>query len=92
MSKKLVLATAALFAVLAGPAFAGDQDLATLLRDSGRYVPDANLPEWNARNVTTKAYASARPVRMARPAFASAARPAAIAPAAPANDFQLQGR
>jgi len=92
MSKKFVLAAAALVAVLAGPALAGDQDLATLLRDSGRYVPDANLPDWNAHNVPAKAFASARPVRVTTHAFASAAKPTFVAPAAPANDFQLQGR
>jgi len=92
MSKKLVLATAALFAVLAGPAFAGDQDLATLLRDSGRYVPDASLPEWNAHNGPAKVYASARPMRVTAHAFASAAHPAFGAPVAAADDFQLQGR
>lgn len=78
MSTKLALAAAALVAVLAGPAFAGDQDLATLLRDSGRYIPNANMPEWNARNMPAHAYASAL-----APAVGGA-----IAP----NDFQLQGR
>ena len=92
MSTKLAVAAAALAAVLAGPAFAGDQDLATLLRDSGRYVPDAGLPEWNAPNGPTKAYASARTVRVTRHTFASAASPVFVAPVAPANDFQLQGR
>ena len=89
MSKTLAIA-AALVAVLAGPALAGDQDLATLLRDSGRYVPDANLPDWNAHNVPAKAFASAVHVRTN--AFASAVTPAVRAPVAPANDFQLQGR
>ncbi|HUI98110.1 MAG TPA: hypothetical protein VLX44_20300 [Xanthobacteraceae bacterium] len=92
MSMKLTIAAATLVAVLAGPAFAGDQDLATLLRDSGRYVPDANLPEWNAHNGPGKAYASARSVRVTRGAFASGAKPALVAPAASASDFQLQGR
>jgi len=92
MSTKLIIAAATLVAVLAGPALAGDQDLATLLRDSGRYVPDANLPDWNARNVPARAYASARTPRVMTHAFASAVRPAFVAPVAPENDFQLQGR
>ena len=92
MSTKLTITAAALIAALAGPAFAGDQDLATLLRDSGRYVPDANLPEWSAHNAPAKAYASARPVRVRSHAFASAAKPVFVAPVGPANDFQLQGR
>ena len=92
MSTKLVIITAALLTVLAGPALAGDQDTWTELRDSGRYVPDANLPDWNAHNVPAKAFASARPVRVTTHAFASAAKPTFVAPAAPANDFQLQGR
>jgi hypothetical protein len=91
MSKTLALA-AALVAVLAGSAFAGDQDLVTLLRDSGRYVPDANLPDWNSRNVPAGAYASERAPRVTTHAFASAVRPAFAAPVAPQNDFQLQGR
>ena len=45
MSIKLTFTTAAVVAILAGPASAGDHDLATELRDSGRYVPQAHLPE-----------------------------------------------
>jgi len=37
-TSKLVLA-AVLFSAVASPAFAGDQDLATLLATSGRYIP-----------------------------------------------------
>lgn len=105
MSTKLAVAAATLVAVLAGPAFAGDHDLATLLRDSGRYVPDASLPEWTARNPMANAYASARTTHVmpratvsARArrspfnAFASALAPTAASPLTPANDFQLQGR
>ena len=103
MSIKLTITAAAILAVLAGPAFAGDHDLETELRDSGRYVPQANLPEVTAPGVglASGAFASAaRPVRVRAPrAFASAARPARVqAPGAfvttpaPANDFQLQGR
>ena len=78
MSTKFALAAATLVAVLAGPALAGDHDLATLLRDSGRYVPDA-LPEWTAHDPMANAYASA-------------AAPTVVSPFVPANDFQLQGR
>ena len=45
MSIKLTITAVAILAVLAGPAFAGDHDLETELRDSGRYVPQANLPD-----------------------------------------------
>jgi hypothetical protein len=79
MSTTFALAAATLVAVLAGPALAGDHDLATLLRDSGRYVSDANLPEWTAHDPMANA-------------FASAAAPTVVSPFVPANDFQLQGR
>jgi hypothetical protein len=82
MSIKLTFTTAAVVAILAGPAFAGDHDLATELRDSGRYVPQANLPEAAAPGVglPSGAFASAaRPVRVRAPrAFASAARPVRV--------------
>jgi hypothetical protein len=86
MSKKLAIITAALFTVLAGPALAGDQDLATELRDSGRYVPQAGLPDWNGRNVPAGAFAS-----VGRPTRVQVSRPMAHIPA-PETDFQLQGR
>jgi hypothetical protein len=103
MSIKLTFTAAAVVAILAGPALAGDHDLATELRDSGRYVPQANLPEAAAPGVglPSGAFASAaRPVRVRAPrAFAFAARPvrlqapsAFVTTPAPANDFQLQGR
>src|SRR5258705_12731181 len=103
MSINLPITAAAILAVLAGPAFAGDHDLETELRDSGRYVPQANLPDEKmpGMSLPSGAFASAaRPARVRAPrAFASAARPARIhAPSAfvttpaPANDFQLQGR
>ena len=41
-SKIAILAT--LVTVIAAPAFAGDQDTATELRDSGRYVPELVMP------------------------------------------------
>lgn len=103
MSIKLTFTAAAVLAVLAGPALAGDQDLETELRDSGRYVPQANLPEVKmpGMGLPSGAFASAtKPARIRVPkAFASAAKPVRIqAPGAfvttpaPANDFQLQGR
>jgi hypothetical protein len=103
MSMKLTLAAAAILAGLAGPALAGDQDVETELRDSGRYVPQANLPELKVPGMSLRSDAfasSAKPVRIrALKAFASAARPVRIlAPGAfvttPAQekDFQLQGR
>lgn len=42
-----IAAIAGLLAALSSPAFAGDQDVYTELRDSGRYVPEASLPDWN---------------------------------------------
>lgn len=45
-----IAAVAGLLAALSTPAFAGDQDVYTELRDSGRYVPEASLPEWNHAN------------------------------------------
>jgi hypothetical protein len=90
MSMKFMI-SAAVLAVLAGPALAGDQDTETELRDSGRYVPQANLPEvpMPGARVQSGPYASAP--------YASARKPTRfVAPRAvigtPANDFQLQGR
>ena len=86
MSMKFMITTAAVLAVLAGPALAGDHDLATELRDSGRYVPQANLPELGMPRAAlpSGAFASA-----GNPARGQAWRPMV---AAPAYDFQLQGR
>ena len=85
MSMKFMIATAAMLATLASPAFAGDQDVETELRDSGRYVPQANLPEMNRSGARLQAgaYASARPDRAFTPRTMFAA---------PSGDFQLQGR
>lgn len=86
MSTKFIITAAAVLAVLAGPALAGDQDLATELRDSGRYVPQANLPEVRMPGATppSGAYASAiRPVRLQAPKAMVTV---------PARDFQLEGR
>jgi hypothetical protein len=56
MTKSTIAALAAIMTVIAAPAFAGDQDVATELQGSGRY-----LPEIQARaNVPAGAYASAR--------------------------------
>jgi hypothetical protein len=91
MSMKFTISAAAVLAVLAGPALAGDQDTETELRDSGRYVPQANLPEvpMPGAKLRSGPYASAP--------YASAMKPTRfVAPRAvvgtPANDFQLQGR
>jgi hypothetical protein len=89
MWTKLAIA-AALVGILSGSALAGDHDTETELRDSGRYVPQANLPEWNSRGAPPAAYAAAR--RMPRgpaSAFASARpkRPTAAAAPAPAPAF-----
>ena len=43
-TKIKIAALAAVMSAVVGPAFAGDQDLETLLRDSGRYVPQINEP------------------------------------------------
>ncbi|HEX4554390.1 MAG TPA: hypothetical protein VH249_10420 [Xanthobacteraceae bacterium] len=51
-SKINIAALAALITIVAAPAFAGDQDTATELRDSGRYIPQVTVP--------AGAYASAR--------------------------------
>ncbi len=88
MSMKLIITTGAVLAVLAGPTLAGDHDLATELRDSGRYVPQANLPEVKMPGVSqwSGAYASA-----IKPARTFAPRTFVTTPSY-ANDFQLQGR
>jgi hypothetical protein len=52
MTKSKIAALAALITFVAAPAFAGDQDGATELRDSGRYIGQVTVP--------SGAYASAR--------------------------------
>jgi hypothetical protein len=52
MTKSKIAALAALITLVAAPAFAGDQDSATELRDSGRYIGQVTVP--------SGAYASAR--------------------------------
>jgi hypothetical protein len=43
-SKTTIAAIAAFITVIAGPAFAGDQNVNTLLRDSGRYASQVQEP------------------------------------------------
>jgi hypothetical protein len=69
---------AALLTAIAAPAFAGDQDTATELRDSGRYVPQMNEP--------------ARAGTVFSGVYASAVHPANVHIQSAQNDFQLQGR
>ncbi len=79
-SKIAILATLA--TVIAAPAFAGDQDVATELRDSGRYVPELVMPA--GAHVFGGAYASAVDhgnIKQGRSSIPSVG-----------NDFQLQGR
>ncbi len=83
MSTKSKIALVATLATLvAAPAFAGDQNLATELQDSCRYVPQANLQVRGF--VPTGAYASAN---------SNDLRDAQIWHSTNAvQDFQLQGR
>jgi hypothetical protein len=55
-TKTKIAAFATLATLIAAPALAGDQDSATLLQDSGRYVPQAQT----LINVPHGAYASAQ--------------------------------
>jgi hypothetical protein len=79
-SKIAILAT--LVTVMAAPAFAGDQDTATELRDSGRYVPELVMPVRS--NAFGGAYASA--VDHGRISQGRSSIPSG------GNDFQLEGR
>ena len=56
-NRTTIAALAAFITVIAAPAFAADQDTATELRDSGRYVPELVMPA--RANVFGGAYASA---------------------------------
>jgi hypothetical protein len=80
-SKIAILAT--LVTVIAAPAFAGDQDTATELRDSGRYVPELVTPV--RATAYGGAYASAvnqgRGHKQGQSSIPSGG-----------NDFQLEGR
>lgn len=77
-TKSKIAAIATLATLIAAPAFAGDQDSATLLQDSGRYVPQAQT----LINVPTGAYASAQ----------RAANGSQNWNANSQRDFQLEGR
>jgi hypothetical protein len=77
-TKGKIALIAALLTAIAAPAFAGDQDTATELRDSGRYVPQINEP--------------AQTGSVFSGAYASAVRPGNLHITPVQNDFQLQGR
>jgi hypothetical protein len=79
ITSKLAL-VATLATLTAAPAFAGDQDSNTLLQDSGRYVPVAQI---QARGFAPNAYASARGVVHNTQVWHSQNA---------SQDFQLQGR
>jgi hypothetical protein len=57
MTKSKIAVLATLATLVAAPAFAGDQNTATELQDSGRYVPQARV---NAPVGISGAYASVR--------------------------------
>ncbi len=81
MTKSKIAILATLAALVAAPAFAADQNTATELQDSGRYVPQAQLGV--APGTISGAYASARAdLRVAQNWHSDNA----------AHDFQLQGR
>ena len=84
MSMKFMISTAAVLAVLAGPALAGDHDLATELRDSGRYVPELVMP--SRANAFAGAYASAVDHTRGHIKQGQSSIPSG------GEDFQLEGR
>ena len=81
--KSKIAALAAVITVVSAPAFAGDQDTATELRDSGRYVPELVTPV--RATAYGGAYASAvnhgRGHKQGQSSIPSGG-----------NDFQLEGR
>jgi hypothetical protein len=81
--KSKIAALAAVITVVSAPAFAGDQDTATELRDSGRYVPELVTPV--RATAYSGAYASAvehqRSHKQGQSSIPSGG-----------NDFQLEGR
>jgi hypothetical protein len=83
-TKSKIAALAALITFLAAPAFAGDQDLATELRDSGRYVPELVAPV--RANAFSGAYASAVNHGRGHIKQGQSSIPSG------GNDFQLEGR
>ena len=82
-NRTTIAALAAFMTVIAAPAFAADQDTATELRDSGRYVPELVTPV--RANAFNGAYASAvehqRSPKQGQSSIPSGG-----------NDFQLEGR
>ncbi|HEY2135007.1 MAG TPA: hypothetical protein VGH49_03910 [Xanthobacteraceae bacterium] len=62
-TKSRIAALAGVLTILSVPAFAGDQDTATLLQDSGRYVPQVTVP--------SGAYASAQNLAHAKTVIVS---------------------
>ena len=60
MTKSKIAVLATLATLVAAPAFAGDQNTATELQDSGRYVPQARVTA--LPGIPSGAYASVRKV------------------------------
>ena len=77
-TKSKIALIAALLTAIAAPAFAGDQNTATELRDSGRYVSEMNE--------------TARADTAFSGVYASAVHSGNIRVQSARNDFQLQGR
>ena len=82
--KSKIAALAAVITVVSAPAFAGDQDTATELRDSGRYVPELVTPV--RATAYSGAYASAVEHQRSHKQGQSSI------PSGGENDFQLEGR
>ena len=83
-NRTTIAALAAFMTVIAAPAFAADQDTATELRDSGRYVPELVTP--TRSNAFAGAYASAVDQTRVHNKQGQSSIPTV------GNDFQLQGR
>ncbi len=81
-TKSNIIVLAALATLVAAPAFAMDQDTASVTINSGRYLPSLNL---SGPRVPPGAFASAQPGRAHLDRFP------AVAPTG-GHDFQLQGR
>jgi hypothetical protein len=85
-NRKIAL-IATLATLVAGPAFALDQDTAATTINSGRYFGE------QVSNVQSGAYASARKVHVPSGAYASANQGNAyVSQPAAQHDFQLEGR
>ena len=83
-NRTTIAALAAFMTVIAAPAFAGDQDTATELRDSGRYVPELVTPV--RATAYGGAYASAVNHGRAHTKQGQSSIPSG------GEDFQLEGR